>query len=428
MAAASNLSSCARLSWTKQCISRSSTILVKTYERACLRHMFRRCSFSIFACHSTLAQSIPECIFSRSAVKTHPRTYRRILQSSSYYPDHLYLSRFCSSSSPLHISQSDPQVLTETFLSHLCDRIRKELNTSINSLREVSHYYFDGNGKYIRPMIVLLAAGACNKHTGNKSKILQSQETVVMVSEMIHTASLIHDDVIDGANTRRGKVSVNTKFGEKMSVLAADYILSCASKTLAQLGNAEVVKLLAKVVDDLIKGEFMQLGSKENPDERFNHYLEKTYKKTASLVACCCRAVAVFGDSPPEVQEIAYQYGRNVGMAFQVVDDILDFIATDKEMGKPTATDLQLGLATAPVLFACEQFPELNALIMRRFKGPNDVEEARQAVHKSDGIARSYTLASQYTKEAVKQIHKLSASPERDALISITHKVLQRRK
>ncbi|KAK2570167.1 All trans-polyprenyl-diphosphate synthase PDSS1 [Acropora cervicornis] len=250
-------------------------------------------------------------------------------------------------------------------------------------------------------MIVLLAAGACNKHTGNKSKILQSQETVVMVSEMIHTASLIHDDVIDGANTRRGKVSVNTKFGEKMSVLAADYILSCASKTLAQLGNAEVVKLLAKVVDDLIKGEFMQLGSKENPDERFNHYLEKTYKKTASLVACCCRAV---------------------------VDDILDFIATDKEMGKPTATDLQLGLATAPVLFACEQFPELNALIMRRFKGPNDVEEARQAVHKSDGIARSYTLASQYTKEAVKQIHKLSASPERDALISITHKVLERRK
>ncbi|XP_015774389.1 PREDICTED: decaprenyl-diphosphate synthase subunit 1-like [Acropora digitifera] len=319
MAAASNLSSCARLSWTKQCISRSSTIIVKTYERACLRHMFRRCSFSIFACHSTLAQSIPECIFSRSAVKTHPRTYRRILQSSSYYPDHLYL-RFCSSSSPLHISQSDPQVLTETFLSHLCDRIRKELNT--------------------------------------------------------------------------------------------------------------------------VSGEFMQLGSKENPDERFNHYLEKTYKKTASLVACCCRAVAVFGDSPPEVQEIAYQYGRNVGMAFQV----LHFRFYSLQMWSSTMSRRLIDVALTQTGSRClrrykflvlffvnavifsSQFPELNALIMRRFKGPNDVEEARQAVHKSDGIARSYTLASQYTKEAVKQIHKLSASPERDALISITHKVLQRRK
>lgn len=408
-------------------ISRNSVFSVKVCESTCRLHISSCYSFSISVRHQYPASAQPTSGLSSTAV-THPRK-NKLFQSSPCRRDADNVSsRYCSSWSSLQKSQSDPQVLADTYLSNLCDRIKKELNTSIKPLREVSHYYFDGRGKYIRPMIVLLAAGACNKHTDNTSKILHSQEIVVMVSEMIHTASLIHDDVIDGANTRRGKISVNEKFGEKMSVLAGDYILSCASKTLAQLGNAEVVELLAKVVDELIKGEFMQLGSKENPDERFNHYLDKTYKKTASLVACCCRAVAVFGDCQLEVQEIAYQYGRNIGMAFQIVDDILDFIATDKEMGKPTATDLHLGLATAPVLFACEQFPDLNALIMRRFKGPNDVEEARQAVYKSDGIARSYTLATQYTKEAVKQISKLSASPQRDALISITHKVLQRRK
>lgn len=341
------------------------------------------------------------------------------------------LSRQCcrfSTYSYTEKTHMDPHSLTETHLSQLCETIKKELNSSIKPLRDVSQYYFDGQGKYIRPMIVLLTAEACNTHTSKNRKILPSQTTVVMVSEMIHTASLVHDDVIDGADTRRGKTSVNKMFGERMSVLAADYILACASQALAKLGNSEVVELLARVVDDLVKGEFMQLGSKENPDERFNHYLEKTYKKTASLIACCCKAVAVFGDCGPEVQEIAFQYGRNIGMAFQVVDDILDFIASEGEMGKPTATDLRLGLATAPVLFACEQYPDLNALIMRRFKGPNDVEEAREAVYKSDGIARSYTLASQYAKEAVKQINKLSSSSQRDALITITQQILQRRK
>lgn len=411
----------ARLPSCKHIVSRNLIRSVRKCERVCSRYSYHSLSF-LSSCH-VAARSLS----SSSLVKRRNSRNSIILFASSqalFQHDR----RYCSTSPQVEQSESDPQLLTKSHLLHLCETIKKELNTSIRPLRDVSHYYFDGQGKYIRPMIVLLTAGACNNHTSNSRTILPSQETVVMVSEMIHTASLVHDDVIDGADTRRGKTSVNKMFGEKMSVLAGDYILSCASQALARLGNAEVVELLAKVVDDLIKGEFMQLGSKEHPDERFNHYLEKTYKKTASLIACCCKAVSVFGGCSPEIQEIAYQYGKNIGMAFQVVDDILDFISTDMEMGKPTATDLQLGLATAPVLFACEQFPDLNALIMRRFKGPNDVEEARQAVHKSDGIARSYTLASQYAKEAVRQINKLSPSPHRDALVKITQEVLKRRK
>ncbi|XP_078378555.1 all trans-polyprenyl-diphosphate synthase PDSS1-like isoform X2 [Oculina patagonica] len=417
----------ARLSSCKHFASRNLIRDVKKCEIVCRRNFSKSYSFRV----TSISQNhLPASLCGRSHKPSSCLAPRNAHNSARLWNRSLfrYCCRYCSTSSHVEKKVNDPQALTKAHLSHLCEAIKKELNSSITPLREVSHYYFDGQGKYIRPMIVLLAAGACNSHTSDTRTILPSQETVVMVSEMIHTASLVHDDVIDGADTRRGKISVNKMFGEKMSVLAGDYILSCASQALAKLGNSEVVELLAKVVDDLVKGELMQLGSKEHPDERFNHYLEKTYKKTASLIACCCKAVSVFGNCSPAVQEIAFQYGRNIGMAFQVVDDILDFIASDGEMGKPTATDLKLGLATAPVLFACEQFPDLNALIMRRFKGPNDVEEARQAVHKSDGIARSYTLASQYAKEAVKQINKLSPSPERDALVSITHQVLQRRK
>ncbi|XP_031551813.1 decaprenyl-diphosphate synthase subunit 1-like [Actinia tenebrosa] len=277
-------------------------------------------------------------------------------------------------------------------------------------------------------MIVLLMAAACNIQTNSSRMTLPSQETVAMISEMIHTASLIHDDVIDGAKTRRGKIAVNIAFGDKDCVLAGDYILSSASQALAKLGNVEVVKLLAEVVEDLVRGEFMQLGSKEDPDERFSHYLKKTYKKTASLIACCCKAVAAFADCSSDVQETAYQYGKNIGMAFQLVDDVLDFVASENEMGKPTAADLKLGLATAPVLFACEKFPELNAMIMRRFKEPGDVEFTRQAVYDSDSVSRTYTLANQYSKEAIRQINKLESSPEQQLLINITKKVISRRK
>jgi len=126
----------------------------------------------------------------------------------------------------------------------------------------------------------------------------------------------------------------------------------------------------------------MQMGSKENESERFSHYIHKTFKKTASLIAYTCKAVALLANANQSIQEAAFQYGKNLGIAFQLVDDMLDFISNQSELGKPTAADLKLGLATAPVLFACEKYPELNAMIMRRFSKPGDVEKAYELVMK----------------------------------------------
>ncbi|KAM4705301.1 all trans-polyprenyl-diphosphate synthase PDSS1 [Rhinophrynus dorsalis] len=245
---------------------------------------------------------------------------------------------------------------------------------------------------------------------------------------MIHTASLVHDDVIDGSDSRRGKKTVNQIWGERKAVLAGDFILSAASVALARVGNTTVISVLSQVIEDLVRGEFLQLGSKENENERFSHYLDKTFKKTASLIANSCKAVSILGCPDPKVHEIAYQYGRNIGMAFQLIDDVLDFTSCTDKLGKPAAADLRLGLATGPVLFACQQFPELNAMIMRRFTLPGDVERAWQYVCQSNGVHQTTYLAQSYCNEAIREIRKLQPSPERDALIQLTEAVLTRDK
>lgn len=322
----------------------------------------------------------------------------------------------------------DPFTLAQRDLTSLYDDIKKELFVSKVELKSVCEYYFDGTGKAIRPMIIVLMARALNIHSDRTGDLLPGQRAIAMISEMIHTASLVHDDVIDGSDKRRGKRTINEVWGEKKAILAGNFILSAASMALARIGDITVVKVLSQVIEDLVRGEFMQLGSKENENERFKHYLEKTFKKTASLIANSCKAVSILVNSDPEVHEIAYQYGKNVGIAFQLVDDVLDFTSGASQLGKPAAADLKLGLATGPVLFACQQFPELHAMIMRRFSSKGDVDRAWQYVLQSNGVQQTKYLAQHYCQEAIRQISRLRPSPERDALIRLTEMVLSRNK
>ncbi|XP_062335346.1 decaprenyl-diphosphate synthase subunit 1 [Osmerus eperlanus] len=322
----------------------------------------------------------------------------------------------------------DPFTLAQKDLKHLYDDIKKELFVSKSELRSLCDYYFDGKGKAFRPMIVVLMARACNIHSHKDGDLLPGQRSIAMISEMIHTASLVHDDVIDGSDKRRGKTTINEVWGERKAILAGDFILSAASMALARIGDNTVVSVLSQVIEDLVRGEFMQLGSKENENERFKHYLEKTFKKTASLIANSCKAVSILVNSDPEIHEIAFQYGRNVGIAFQLVDDVLDFTSSASQLGKPSATDLKLGLATGPVLFACQQFPELHAMIMRRFSTSGDVDRAWQYVLQSDGVEQTSFLAQRYCQEAIRHVSMLTPSPERDALIRLTELVLTRDK
>ena len=323
----------------------------------------------------------------------------------------------------------DPYQLIESDLKNVYEDIRKELvsNTSIEELKTISTYYFGGQGKALRPMIAILLAKAINSHLA-KDGLLPSQRQVAMISEMIHSASLIHDDVIDQSDFRRGKPSVNALWSQKKVAMAGDFIIAVASMMIARLKNDDVTIVLSQVITDLVQGEFMQLSSKELENERFAHYLTKTYRKTASLIANSAKAVAMLGGANSELSELAYEYGRNIGLAFQLVDDLLDFVSSTDTMGKPAAADLKLGLATAPVLFACERYPELNPMIMRRFQEPGDVQKAFELVHKSQGLEQTKFLAKKHCDEADRLARTLVESPYQKSLLSVNDMVLNRMK
>ncbi|KZT42684.1 terpenoid synthase [Sistotremastrum suecicum HHB10207 ss-3] len=279
--------------------------------------------------------------------------------------------------------------------------------------------------------------------------VLPTQSRLAQIVEMIHVASLLHDDVLDVSPLRRGAPSAPALFGNKLSVLAGDFLLGRTSAALSRLGEYEVVELIAGVIANLVEGELLQLREVYAPDSidgseasfvpssshgrvsqaRWNLYLKKTYLKTASLMAKGARAAVVLGGTREgEVwKEVAYAYGRNLGIAFQLVDDILDYEAGDDVLGKPGGADLKLGLATGPALFAWEEHDDMGPLIERKFEGPGDVELARHLVRNSSGVERTRELARQHAQQAKDVLSALPDSDAKEALEQLTERVVLRK-
>ncbi|KAE9547802.1 hypothetical protein FO519_008989 [Halicephalobus sp. NKZ332] len=270
------------------------------------------------------------------------------------------------------------------------------------NLQEMAKYYFDQGGKLFRPTVSLLMSSACSqttKPTCSEDEFIDlNQYRIAMVAEMIHTASLVHDDVIDESDTRRGQPTVNARWGNRQAVLVGDFILARATKVLCSIGDPPVISTMAEIVEDLVQGELMQLTAPNDldPNQRFQHYMTKTFYKTGSLFANSCKSVAMIAGCKEEVQKEAFEYGRNLGLAFQLVDDMLDYVASSAMLGKPSLNDLKQGLATCPVLFAAKEYPELNVLITRRFKNDGDVEKALNIVMNSDGLLQTKKLAKKH--------------------------------
>ncbi|KAK9459984.1 isoprenoid synthase domain-containing protein [Lipomyces oligophaga] len=265
--------------------------------------------------------------------------------------------------------------------------------------------------------------------------VLPSQRRLAEITEMIHAASLLHDDVIDDAEMRRGQPSGNFKFGNKMSILAGDFLLGRACVSLARLRNTEVTELISTAIVNLVEGEVMQLKNTAPEDSltgtatqaTFKYYLDKTYLKTASLMSKSCRSAAVLAGIRQDAVEAAYQYGRNLGMAFQLVDDLLDYTVSEADLGKPAGADLQLGLATAPALFAWYEYPELGPMIRRKFSQSGDVARARELVAASNGVEQTRMLAEKYSAEARDALALFPESSAKEALVDMTYMVLNRR-
>ncbi|KAL3318850.1 Decaprenyl-diphosphate synthase subunit 1 [Cichlidogyrus casuarinus] len=245
---------------------------------------------------------------------------------------------------------------------------------------------------------------------------------------MIHSATLVHDDVLDSSDMRRGRPSVTSTYGSRQATLTGSYILTSSSQLLAQIDNPDVISVLSRVLDDLLRGETLQLIQLDDEDRRFKVYFEKTYGKTASLIANGCKAVAMLSNpQDTSLVESAYQFGRNLGMAFQLIDDVLDLSCKGDALGKPSGgADLSLGIVTAPVLFASQQFDEVAAAISRNFSRPNDVPLVLDYIAKSDGLEQTRMLAEFHFQEAQRQILRIQDSPYRQALLHVAAKFIQR--
>ncbi len=310
----------------------------------------------------------------------------------------------------------------EKDLSVLIDNLTSLVEAQHPILGAAAEHLFSAGGKRIRPAIVLLVSRATMKTEDLSPKHRRLAE----ITEMIHTASLVHDDVVDEAELRRQVETVNSLFGNRIAVLAGDFLFAQSSWYLANLDNLEVVKLLSEVIRDFAEGEIQQGLSCFDTEVTLDAYLQKSYFKTASLIANSAKAAAVLSGQTPKIADKVYSYGRNLGLAFQIVDDIIDFTSSTEVLGKPAGSDLASGNLTIPVLYAMEEKPILTTLIEREFNEDGDLEKALTLVHESNGIERARELAFTHSQLALQDIECLSSSPATDSLAELTNYVIHR--
>jgi len=241
----------------------------------------------------------------------------------------------------------------------------------------------------------------------------------------------IHDDVLDEADTRRGGEAVHKLYSNKVAVLAGDYLLARSALLLARLENTAVVQIMATALESLVAGEIMQLKSAPDTLLRMETYLQKSYYKTASLICYACRSVALLGGHAygSNMATASEEFGFHLGLAYQIQDDILDFTAAASVLGKPALADMDLGLSTAPILYAAQEFKELRPLVKRRFKNKGDKQKALEFLYKSDtAMDKAKNLAKFHAQKATDALLRMPQSDSRDALVRLVHLVITRKK
>ncbi|MEH2380740.1 MAG: solanesyl diphosphate synthase [Nostoc sp.] len=310
----------------------------------------------------------------------------------------------------------------EADLRLLADNLKQLVGNRHPILFAAAEHLFGAGGKRIRPAVVLLISRA----TMLEQDITPRHRRLAEITEMIHTASLVHDDVVDESDVRRGVPTVHSLFGNRIAILAGDFLFAQSSWYLANLDNLEVVKLLSEVIMDLATGEIQQGLNRFDGSISIETYLQKSYYKTASLIANSSKAAGLLSEVSRETVEHLYSYGRHFGIAFQIVDDILDFTSTTDALGKPVGSDLKSGNLTAPVLFALAQKPALEVLIEREFAQEGDLEQALELIQDSQGIQQARELAADHAKLAIEHLAVLPPSESHQALINIAEYTLSR--
>lgn len=285
--------------------------------------------------------------------------------------------------------------------------ILDELSSDVVLINQIGHYIISNGGKRLRPMLLLLAAKALGQ-------VSHSHLILAAVIEFIHTATLLHDDVVDESDLRRGRESANAVWGNAASVLVGDYLYSSAFEMMVRTNNMRVMDILSKTTTAIAEGEVLQLLNCNNPETTEEKYLEVIARKTAILFSTATRLAAVITNSSPETEQALAIYGQQLGVAFQLIDDALDYKASTEELGKNLGDDLAEGKPTLPLIYAIQHgTPDQAKVIIDAI-----TEGSRDAFNDVYAIVKA-TNAIEYTEQcaeraAAKAIESLQCLPESD--------------
>lgn len=312
------------------------------------------------------------------------------------------------------------------------EHVEKFLNSNLVDdspfVEELLSQVFRSGGKRLRPALVMLASRAT---LPSADAFNQSHIILAALTEFIHSASLVHDDVIDNASVRRGQETVNRKWNEKLAVLTGDLLFAQASICLARLKNPAIVGIYGQVLGDLCAGEIRQMRQQYDLSCNWENYIQKSIWKTASLFAAGTQSAAILNGCPSDTESQMKDYGLNLGICFQIVDDLLDITGTSTSLGKPAGSDLSQGLVTAPTMFVLERNDEpaqrLKHLIQTRStSSPEGQEESLTIIRNNGGIESTVGLAREYAGKARASLSVVPPSQFRDSLDTLVDWLLTR--
>ncbi|CDH21811.1 octaprenyl diphosphate synthase [Xenorhabdus bovienii] len=313
--------------------------------------------------------------------------------------------------------------LTADDMAAVNETILNQLNSDVALINQLGYYIISGGGKRIRPMIAVLAGKAlhCEKEKHIK---------VAALIEFIHTATLLHDDVVDESDMRRGKATANAMYGNAASVLVGDFIYTRSFQMMTDLDSMRVLKLMSDATNVIAEGEVMQLMNCNDPDTSEDDYMRVIYSKTARLFEVAAHSAAILSGATPEQEAALRDYGRYLGTAFQLIDDLLDYDSDDNTLGKNTGDDLNEGKPTLPLLHAMHHgAPEQSALIrsaIEQGNGRHLLDTVLATMKQCGSLKYTRQRAEEEADKAISALQVLDESPYKAALVGLAHVAVQR--
>jgi len=307
------------------------------------------------------------------------------------------------------------RALVKDDLASVDQVIRARLKSAVPLVDQVAEHIITGGGKRLRPLLVVLAGRACGTHGA-------AHVEAAAFIEFIHTATLLHDDVVDGSSLRRGRHTANEVFGNQASVLVGDFVYSRAFQMMASLASQPVMEIMADATNVIAEGEVLQLMNAHDPDTTEQRYLEVIYRKTAKLFEAGAQVAAVLADSPAPVRNALAAYGRHLGTAYQLIDDVLDYRSNPAERGKNLGDDLAEGKPTLPLIHALRHGDEAQRAAIREAisnGGLKQLEPVIAAIEATGGLDYAARAAAEARDQALSALGVLSDSSYKEGLAAL---------